>query len=86
MYFDGGLLRSVVKVQAEADNFSSPGVFDDAPPAELLQFWSLTQFFSVDFSQSRRGVKKYVFNNAKSRFASVVVDGVLGPPRLAGHT
>ena len=24
--------------------------------------------------------------NAQSRFASVVVDGVLGPPRLARHT
>ena len=24
--------------------------------------------------------------NAQSRFASVVVDGVLGPPRLAQHT
>ena len=24
--------------------------------------------------------------NAQSRFASVVVDGVLGPPRLACHT
>ena len=26
------------------------------------QVWSLTQFYSVDFSQSRIGVKKFVFN------------------------
>ena len=26
------------------------------------QVWSLTQFYSVDFSQSRIGVKKCVFN------------------------
>ena len=26
------------------------------------QVWSLTQFYSVDFSQSRIGVKKSVFN------------------------
>ena len=28
----------------------------------LSQVWSLTQFYSVDFSQSRIGVKKCVFN------------------------
>ena len=27
-----------------------------------LQVWSLTQFYSVDFSKSRIGVKKCVFN------------------------
>ena len=32
----------------------------------------LTQLYSIDFSQSR--------------FASVVVDGVLGPPQLGRHT
>ena len=49
------------------------------------QVWSLTQFYSVDFSKSRIGVKKCVFNKRTIKFASVVVDGVLGPPRLAGH-
>ena len=38
------------------------------------QVWSLTQFHSVYFSQSRAGVKKSV------------VDGVLGPLRLARQT
>ena len=53
-------------------------------PVPDCQVWSLTQFFSVDFSQSRIGVKKCVFN--KRGFASVVFDGVLGPPHLARHT
>ena len=48
------------------------------------QVWSLTQFYSVDFSQSRIDVKSAFSTNAQSRFASVV-DGVLGPPRLARH-
>ena len=30
--------------------------------AEVVQVWSPTQFYSVDFSQSRIGVKKCVFN------------------------
>ena len=48
-------------------------------PAVVVQVWSLTQFYSVDFSQSRIGVKKCVFNKRKiqSRFASAVRDGVL---------
>ena len=50
------------------------------------QVWSLTQFYSVDFSQSRIGVKSAFSTNAKSRFASVVIDCVLGPPHLARHT
>ena len=29
------------------------------------QVWSLTQFYCVDFSQSRTGVKKCVFNKCK---------------------
>ena len=62
-----------VLISQSGINFSSePG---------LGQVRSLTQFYSVDFSKSRIGVK-----NAQSRFASVVVDGVLGPPRLAQHT
>ena len=31
-------------------------------PLRLQRVWSLPQFYSVDFSQSRIGVKKYVFN------------------------
>ena len=50
------------------------------------QVWSLTQLYSVDFSQSRSDVKRVFSTNAQSRFASVVVDGVLGPPRLVQHT
>ena len=50
------------------------------------QGWSLTQSYSVDFSQSKIIVKSAFSTNAQSRFASLVVDGVLGPPRLARHT
>ena len=51
--------------------------------AAVVQVWSITQFYSVDFSQSTIGVKKCVFNkNAQSRLKSAVVDGVLGPPSL----
>ena len=50
------------------------------------QVWSLTLFYSVDFSRSRIGVKSAFSANAQPRFASVVVDGALGPPRLAWHT
>ena len=48
--------------------------------------WSLIQFYSVNFSKSRIGEKSAFSTNAQSGFASVVVDGVLGPPRLARHT
>ena len=41
------------------------------------QEWSLTQFYSVNFSQSRIGVESAVFLNAQSRLASVVLGGVL---------
>ena len=50
------------------------------------QVWSLTQLYSVDFSKSRNDVKSAFSTNARSRFVSVVVDGVLGPPHLAWHT
>ena len=53
---------------------------------EGVQVWSLTQFHSVDFSQSKIDVKSAFSTNAQSRSASVVVDGVLGPPGLARHT
>ena len=50
------------------------------------QVWSLTQFYSVDFSQSRIGVKSAFSTNAQSRFVSNVVDDILGPPFIARHT
>ena len=40
----------------------SPGLFQTSAAASGGQDWSLTQFYSVDFSQSRLGVKKCVFN------------------------
>ena len=55
--------------------------------ASQHQVWSLTQFYSVDFSKSWIGVNKSAFStNAQSRFASVVVDSVLGHSRIACHT
>ena len=65
-----------------------PGGNLDLPITAILtnQVWSLTQFYSVDFSQSRIIVKSAFSTNAQSRFMSVVVDGVLGPWRLAWHT
>ena len=65
-----------------------PGGNLNLPITAILtyQVWSLTQFYSVDFLQSRIIVKSAFSTNAQSRFASVVVDGVLGPPRLARHT
>ena len=63
---------------------SLPEVCVSPPPTGVKQVWSLTQFYSVDFSKSRINVKKSAFStNAQSKFASVVVDGVLGPQRLA---
>ena len=50
------------------------------------EVWSLTQFYSVDFSHSMIGLKSAFSTNAQSRFASAVVDGVLGPPRLVSAT
>ena len=60
---------------------STSNVSDVAAAAAAPQVWSLTQFHSVDYSKSRIAVKKSTFStNAQSRFASVVVDGVLEPP------
>ena len=50
------------------------------------QVWSLSQFYSVEIPKSRIDVKSAFSTNAQSRFASVVVDDVLGPPRLAQRT
>ena len=41
-------------------------------PAVETQVWSLTQFYSVDFYQSRIGVRSAFSTNAQSRFASIV--------------
>ena len=57
----------------------------DFAPGEK-QVWSLTQLNSVDFSQSRISTKNPFSTNAQTKFASVVIGGVLGPPRLARHT
>ena len=67
-----------------------PPVPKDCSMSELMSerrlVWSLTQVYPVDFSKSRIVGKKCVFNKrTKSRFASVVVDGVLRPPCLAQH-
>ena len=40
--------------------------------------WPLTQFYSVIFSQSRIRVKSVFLTETQSRFASVVIYGVLG--------
>ena len=46
----------------------------------------ITHFYPVDCSQSRIGIEKCISTNAKSRFASAVVDDVLGPsPPSAAH-
>ena len=37
------------------------------------QVWSLTQFYSVDFSKSRIDVKSTFSTNAQSRFASLLL-------------
>ena len=59
----------------------------EVPPSAVeSQVWSLTQFYSVDFSQSRISVKKCVFNKRTKVFVSAVLDGVLGPTHLAWHT
>ena len=42
------------------------------------QVWSLSLFYSIDFSQSRTCEKSAFSTNVHSRFASVVVDSVLG--------
>ena len=49
------------------------------------QVWSLTQLYSVEFSQSRIGVKSAFSTNTQSRFVSAIFDIVLGPLRLAQH-
>ena len=48
-------------------------------PTTLFQVWSLTQFYSVDFWQSRIGVKKCVFNK---RTIKVCVTSAPSAPHL----
>ena len=43
----------------------------------VIQVWSLTQFYSVDFSKSRIGEKSGVSTDVQSMFASAFFDGVL---------
>ena len=51
---------------------------EQSHPAENEdKVWSLTQFYSVDFSQSRIGVKKGRSTNAQPGFVSAVFDSVL---------
>ena len=62
-------------------------VHSDASGSGKGQVWSLTQFYSVDFSKSRIGVKSAFSTNAQSMSASMsVIDGAQGPPGLARHT
>ena len=43
-------------------------------PLQLIQVWSLTQFYSVDFSKSRIGVKKCVFNKCTIKvYVSIII-------------
>ena len=47
-----------------------------------VQVWSLTQFYSVDFSKSRIGEKNAFSTNAQFKFSSAVFNSVRGPLRL----
>ena len=87
----GGVVSEVGVTAAETED--SEEVVTEMVDAEgeclkthFYQFWSLTVLYSVDYSQSRICLKSAFSTNAQSRFASFVVDGVLGPPRLGRHT
>ena len=84
-WLEGTWAVAVVLPPKEGTNSGTLGLrLGFSAVAAVAQVWSLTQFYSVDFSQLRISVKKCVFNKRTiSRFASVVVDGVLGPPCLA---
>ena len=66
-----------------ASTFATALVTGDSPSERVSQVWSLSHLDSTDFSQSRIGVKNAFSTNAQSRLASVVLDSVKGPPRLA---
>ena len=72
----------------ECENLAFKSCHESVIPG-TQQVWSLTQFYSVDFSTSRIDVKKCAFNKLTinhSRFASAVLNCVLGTVRLARHT
>ena len=48
------------------------------------QVWSPTHFYFADFA-IEDCCKKGVFINTQPKFASAVIDGVIGPPRLVQH-
>ena len=53
----------------------------------VAQVWSLTQFYSVDFPQSRIGVKKGVFNKLTFKvLRQCFLNTVLGHLHLVRHT
>ena len=57
----------------------------DGVPVTNAQVWSLTQFYSIDFSQSRIGVKK-CYSKRTIKVCVSCCDGVLEPLCLARHT
>ena len=83
------LLFKSFAAESSADS-TAAATADSWGPSSLPvvnQVWSsLTQLYSVVFSQSRIGVKKCVSTKVQSRFASVVSDDVLGPLSLAQHS
>ena len=52
----------------------------------VVQVWSLTQFYFVDFYNQRSAEKGAFFTNTHSRFASVSFEGVLETLGLARRT
>ena len=71
---------------SEGSTKKYPVVRAESPLPLVLKVWSITQFYSVDFSQSSINVKKCVFNKRTDWFASAVYDSVMGPPCLGQHT
>ena len=66
---------------------SLPASSAPASPLPASQVWSLTQSYSVDFSQSRISVKKCVFDKRTIEVCfSCFGQLVLGPPCLARHS
>ena len=60
-----GVLSSGCIPEGDPVSLHSPSSEDDDEADEEAasnQVWSLTQYYSVDFSQSRIGLKKCVFN------------------------
>ena len=60
-----------------------------AGPHQALQVWTLTQFYSVHFSQLRISVKSVFYERTIKVWVSVgcyLFDRVLGPQPQTGHT